>query len=152
MSRTALIRRSLCRRRVKELFLIGIFRRVIFGAPSLPVSIITFVSQTCRQLISSRFDVVRQYQLFRTWHTSWRLPTKLRSNKRFHSQWRRHRFRPALGLIRNCPLLAQSGHTVCHPECPLLGVKRTSLPHHKMSAFDPKRTWRTPPSHSILPL
>jgi hypothetical protein len=26
-------------------------------------------------------------------------------------------------------------------ECPLLGVERTSLPHRKMSAFDPKRTF-----------
>ena len=27
---------------------------------------------------------------------------------------------------RRCPLLAQSGHADCRPECPLLGVKRTS--------------------------
>jgi hypothetical protein len=39
-----------------------------------------------------------------------------------------------------CPLLAQSGHGPVHRTCPLLRVKRTSLPHRKMSAFDPKRT------------
>ena len=39
-----------------------------------------------------------------------------------------------------CPLLAQSGHPELHRTCPLLGVKRTSLPHRKMSAYDPKRT------------
>ena len=33
-----------------------------------------------------------------------------------------------------CPLLAQSGHTELHRTCPLLGVKRTSLPHRKMSS------------------
>ena len=39
-----------------------------------------------------------------------------------------------------CPLLAQSGHSKIVDQCPLLGVKRTSLPHRKMSAYDPKRT------------
>ena len=29
-------------------------------------------------------------------------------------------------------------------ECPLSGVKRTSFPHRKMSAYDPKRTWPPP--------
>ena len=38
------------------------------------------------------------------------------------------------------PLLAQSGHGLVHCTCPLSGVKRTSLPHRKMSANDPKRT------------
>ena len=41
-----------------------------------------------------------------------------------------------------CPLMAQSGHDVLHCECPLSGVKRTSLLHRKMSANDPKRTLR----------
>src|SRR5262249_36958111 len=35
-----------------------------------------------------------------------------------------------------CPLLAQSGHALVHCKCPLLGVKRTSLGHGEMSAFD----------------
>src|SRR6516165_2553516 len=39
-----------------------------------------------------------------------------------------------------CPLLAPSGHRVGEFQCPLLGVKRTSLGHASMSAFDPKRT------------
>jgi len=39
-----------------------------------------------------------------------------------------------------CPLLALSGHPSHLGECPLLGVKRTSLARSQMSAFDPKRT------------
>ena len=38
------------------------------------------------------------------------------------------------------PLLAQSGHAELHCTCPLLGVKRTSQRHRKMSAYDPKQT------------
>ena len=40
-----------------------------------------------------------------------------------------------------CPLLAQSGHSMTEFRCPLLGVKRTLLGHCGMSAFDPKRTF-----------
>ena len=47
--------------------------------------------------------------------------------------------------------LALNGHSNATRECPLLGVKRTSLPHRKMSANDPMRTsarirftWLTP--------
>ena len=40
-----------------------------------------------------------------------------------------------------CPLLAHSGHPDALNQCPLLGVKRTSLGHASMSAFDPKRTF-----------
>src|SRR6516165_10380701 len=43
-------------------------------------------------------------------------------------------------LHRICPLLAQSGHRGSEFQCPLLGVKRTSLGHHRMSVNDPKRT------------
>jgi putative tryptophan/tyrosine transport system substrate-binding protein len=39
------------------------------------------------------------------------------------------------------PLLAQSGHPILFPQCPLLGVKRTSQFDRVMSAFDPKRTF-----------
>jgi hypothetical protein len=35
-------------------------------------------------------------------------------------------------------------------ECPLSGVKRTLLPHRKMSAFDPKRTWASAPHMSAF--
>ena len=45
-----------------------------------------------------------------------------------------------------CPLLAQSGHTLVRCECPLSGVKQTSLGHAAMSAFDPKRTWLVRPA------
>jgi hypothetical protein len=38
------------------------------------------------------------------------------------------------------PVVALSGHRTVVHECPLLGVKRTSLFHSVMSAFDPKRT------------
>src|SRR5262249_783989 len=38
------------------------------------------------------------------------------------------------------PLLAQSRHRRVEFRCPLLGVKRTSLRHAEMSAYDPKRT------------
>jgi len=41
---------------------------------------------------------------------------------------------------RTGALLAQSGHAGRDNECPLLGVKRTSVSHSAMSAFDPKRT------------
>src|SRR6202040_2936502 len=37
------------------------------------------------------------------------------------------------------PLLAQSGHPTGAPQCPLLGVKRTSQFDRAMSACDPKR-------------
>jgi hypothetical protein len=33
-----------------------------------------------------------------------------------------------------------------HNSCPLSGVKRTSAIRAPMSAYDPKRTWRTPNS------
>ena len=39
--------------------------------------------------------------------------------------------------------MAQSGHLDHACTCPLLGVKRTWLPHREMSASDPKRTWRS---------
>jgi hypothetical protein len=39
-----------------------------------------------------------------------------------------------------CPLLALSGHAVRTAECPLSGVKRTSLFAAQVSGFDPKRT------------
>ena len=39
------------------------------------------------------------------------------------------------------PLLAQSGHHNRANPCPLSGVKRTSLGHSEMSAFDPKQTF-----------
>ena len=38
------------------------------------------------------------------------------------------------------PLVALFGHPTCTDECPLSGVKRTSLMQALMSAFDPKRT------------
>jgi len=38
------------------------------------------------------------------------------------------------------PLMAQSGHPSIDRQCPFLGVKRTSMGTHPMSAFDPKRT------------
>ena len=45
------------------------------------------------------------------------------------------------GLCSNrCPLLALSGHRQRPGECPLSGVKRTSLTQVQMSASDPKRT------------
>ena len=47
------MRRSLCRRRVKESFLVCVLWREIFGGQDLPLSIMTLVSQTCRQSISS---------------------------------------------------------------------------------------------------
>ena len=40
------------------------------------------------------------------------------------------------------PFMAQSRHAQCADECPLLGVKRTSLNPSPMSANDPKRTSR----------
>src|SRR5262249_31204307 len=40
-----------------------------------------------------------------------------------------------------CLLLSQSGHPDTLNQCPLLGVKRTSVAPSPMSAFDPKRTW-----------
>ena len=43
------------------------------------------------------------------------------------------------------PLLAQSGHYSSWAECPLLDPKRTSRFALRMSAFDPKRTWRRAP-------
>jgi len=45
-----------------------------------------------------------------------------------------------------CPLLAQSGHSSCTQQCPLLGVKRTSLGHRGMSA------WRTASRTHVCPL
>src|SRR5690348_10003901 len=42
--------------------------------------------------------------------------------------------------MAGCPLLAQNGHPTIAPQCPLLGVKRTSRSDRAMSAFDPKRT------------
>ena len=38
------------------------------------------------------------------------------------------------------PLLALSRHSDRGTQCPLSGVKRTSVPHRKMSANNPKRT------------
>ncbi len=39
-----------------------------------------------------------------------------------------------------CPLLAKSGHLPDEFQCPLLGVKRTSLASPAMSVVDPNRT------------
>jgi hypothetical protein len=39
--------------------------------------------------------------------------------------------------------LAQSRHSDCRNECPLLSVKRTSQIEAAMSAFDPERTSRS---------
>jgi hypothetical protein len=47
---------------------------------------------------------------------------------------------PKNGSNLRCPLLALSGHRRGLGECLLSGVKRTSLTHPLMSAFDPKRT------------
>jgi hypothetical protein len=44
-------------------------------------------------------------------------------------------------LQRECPLLAQSGHSSELNQCPLLGVKQTLVGGAAMSAFDPKRTF-----------
>ena len=46
----------------------------------------------------------------------------------------------SLAANARCPLLVQSRHSKLGRTCPLSGVKRTSLPHRKMSAYDPKRT------------
>jgi hypothetical protein len=51
---------------------------------------------------------------------------------------------PSLALIAAVSLsLAQSGHRDALNQCPLLGVKRTSVGDAAMSAFDPKRTLAT---------
>jgi hypothetical protein len=42
---------------------------------------------------------------------------------------------------RVCPKVAQSGHVTPVQQCPLLGVKRTSIGLSEMSAYDPKRHW-----------
>src|SRR5215472_17211975 len=47
---------------------------------------------------------------------------------------------PALGRCPECLLLAQSGHHAAEFQCLLLGVKRTSLRHAEMSAYDPNPT------------
>jgi hypothetical protein len=47
------MRRSLRRRSVKESFLVCVLWRATFGGQDLPLSIMTLVSQTCRQSISS---------------------------------------------------------------------------------------------------
>ena len=47
------------------------------------------------------------------------------------------------------PLLAQSGHSCLHRTCPLLGVKWTCRFTVHMSAFDPKRTFRTAASSLV---
>jgi hypothetical protein len=39
--------------------------------------------------------------------------------------------------------LALSGHSLLHRQRPLLGVKRTWCFAAQMSAYEPKRTWRT---------
>ena len=57
-------------------------------------------------------------------------PTTRCSSARFHLQ--RH---------VECPLLAQSGHSVTEFRCPLLGVKQTLRGRTPMSASDPKRTF-----------
>jgi hypothetical protein len=46
----------------------------------------------------------------------------------------------ATGIVRALLLLAQSGHSDCRNECPLLSVKRTSQFAGIMSPSDPKRT------------
>src|SRR5262249_10601807 len=48
--------------------------------------------------------------------------------------------RLALGNVRLCLLLAQSGHSDTLNQCPLSEVKRTLVGGAGMSAFDPKRT------------
>jgi hypothetical protein len=48
---------------------------------------------------------------------------------------------PKEGLVRSeCLLLAQSRHTQCADECPLLGAKRTRRELVSTCANDPKRT------------
>jgi hypothetical protein len=61
--RAALIRRSLCSRRAKDILPVRIAGRAIFAARGLPVSIITFASQKCRQLISAAFRRVSVTQI-----------------------------------------------------------------------------------------
>src|ERR1700740_236473 len=63
-----------------------------------------------------------------------------RTRGRYHSG---EKILPSTAFIRcaECLLLAQSGHRDRAAECPLLGVKRTSVFQSAMSAFDPKRTW-----------
>jgi hypothetical protein len=46
-----------------------------------------------------------------------------------------------------CPKVELSGHPPLTRECPLLGVKRTSMSSDPMSAFEPKRTWHRPPDY-----
>ena len=41
--------------------------------------------------------------------------------------------------MKQCPLLALSGHALVHCKCPLSGVKRTCHFALQMSAYDPKR-------------
>jgi hypothetical protein len=42
--------------------------------------------------------------------------------------------------------MAQSGHDVGIPQCPLLGVKRTPTGSDPMSGFDPKADMRMAPA------
>src|SRR5262249_22095727 len=55
----------------------------------------------------------------------------------------------ATGAENRWLLLALSGHGVCFPECPLLGVKRTCEEGGSMSASDPKRTYSVPFDHLV---
>src|SRR6478672_8851662 len=52
------------------------------------------------------------------------------------------------GHRRKCLLLAQSRHAQCADECPLSGVKRTSLIRSLMSANDPKQHWKFQAQHT----
>ncbi len=58
------------------------------------------------------------------------------------SSWTSHVSARAAHLAEY-PLLALSGHNWRLGKCPFSGVKRTSLTHAEMSAFDPKRTLTT---------
>ena len=48
-----------------------------------------------------------------------------------------------LTSLRECLLLAQSGHSDCRNECLLLEVKRTLLERARMSPSDPERRFAT---------
>jgi hypothetical protein len=56
----------------------------------------------------------------------------------------------------SCSSRRESGHLSAEFQCPLSGVKRTSVAPSSMSAFDPQRTWallaRLDPPGTISPL
>jgi hypothetical protein len=47
--------------------------------------------------------------------------------------------------------MALSRHLSRACQCPLLGVKRTSVDLNEMSAYDTKRIWRTAPGTHVCP-